>query len=64
MPVQTMQSVAEHQLFKAATPLVAAALIGCITWLFMTVMSVEKELHLFENRAELIMGDFIHGQTV
>ena len=49
MPVQTMQSVAEHQLFKAATPLVAAALIGCITWLFMTVMSVEKELHLLQQ---------------
>ena len=49
MPVQTMQSVAEHQLFKAATPLVAAILIGCVTWLFVTVMNLEKELHLIKE---------------
>ena len=49
MPVQTMQAVAEHQLFKAATPVVAAALIGSVTWLFVTVMNVEKELHLIKE---------------
>jgi len=46
MPVETMQQIAEHQLFKAATPIVAAALIGSVTWLFVTVMGAEKEIHL------------------
>ena len=49
MPVQSMQAIAEHELFKAATPLVAAALIGSVTWLFVTVMNVEKEVHLLQE---------------
>ena len=49
MPVQTMQSVAEHSLFKAALPLVCAALIGSITWLFVTVMDLDKLLHKIED---------------
>ena len=49
MPVETMQAVAEHQLFKAATPIVAAALIGSVTWLFVTVMDLEKDLHLIKE---------------
>ena len=49
MPVQTMQSIAEHQLFKAAMPIVAAALIGSVTWLFVTVMAAEKEIHLLKE---------------
>jgi len=46
MPVQTMQSIAEHQFFKAAMPVVGAALVGTVTWLFVTVMTLEKEVHL------------------
>ena len=49
MPVQTMQSVAEHSLFKAALPLVCAALIGSLTWLFVTVMDLDKLLHKIED---------------
>ena len=49
MPVQTMQSVAEHSLFKAALPLVCAALIGSITWIFVTVMDIDKVLHRVED---------------
>ena len=49
MPVETMQQIAEHQLFKAATPIVAAALIGSVTWLFVTVMGAEKEIHLLNE---------------
>ena len=44
MPIQTMQSVAEHSLFKAALPLVCAALVGSITWLFVTVMDIDLSL--------------------
>ena len=49
MPVQTMQSIAEHSLFKAALPLVTVALIGSITWIFVTVMDLDKVLHKVED---------------
>ena len=49
MPVQTMQAIAEHSLFKAALPIVTAALIGSITWIFVTVMGMDKVLHRVET---------------
>ena len=49
MPVQTMQSIAEHSLFKAALPIICAALIGSITWIFVTVMDLDKVLHRVEE---------------
>ena len=49
MPIQTMQSVAEHSLFKAALPLVCAALVGSITWIFATVMDIDKLVHKIED---------------
>jgi len=49
MPVQTMQAIAEHSLFKAALPLVMVALIGSITWIFVTVMDLDKVLHRVEQ---------------
>ena len=49
MPVQSMQAVAEHQLFKAALPIIAAALIGSVTWLFVTVLEMDKVLHRVEQ---------------
>ena len=49
MPVQTMQAIAEHSLFKTALPLVCAALIGSITWIFVTVMELDKVQHRIED---------------
>ena len=49
MPIQSMQRVAEHSLFKAALPLVCAALNGSITWIFVTVMDIDKVLHRVEE---------------
>ena len=49
MPIQTMQSVAEQSLFKAALPLVCAALVGSITWIFVTVMDIDKLVHKIED---------------
>ena len=49
MPMQTMQSIAEHSLFKAALPIICAALIGSITWIFVTVMDLDKVLHRVEE---------------
>ena len=44
-----MQQVAEHSLFKAALPLVCAALVGSISWIFVTVMDLDKVLHRVED---------------
>ena len=49
MPIQSMQRVAEHSLFKAALPIICAALIGSITWIFVTVMDLDKVLHRVEE---------------
>ena len=49
MPVQTMQNIAELSLFKAALPIICAALIGSITWIFVTVMDLDKTLHRVEQ---------------
>jgi hypothetical protein len=44
-----MQSIAEHSLFKAALPIICAALIGSITWIFVTVLALDKVLHRVEE---------------
>ena len=62
MPVQTMQSIAEHSLFKAALPLICAALIGSITWIFVTVMDLDKILHRVEqSEIPQINADLANG---
>ena len=49
MPVQKMQAIAEHSLFKAALPLVTVALVGSISWIFVTVMELDKVQHRIED---------------
>ena len=49
MPVQTMQAIAEHSLFKAALPIITVALVGSISWIFVTVMSLDKVQHRIED---------------
>ena len=49
MPVQTMQSIAEHQLFKATLPLLFVFVVGSITWIFVTVMDIDKVIHKIED---------------
>ena len=44
-----MQSIAEHSLFKAALPLVTVALVGSISWIFVTVMELDKVQHRIED---------------
>ena len=61
MPVQSMQAVAEHQLFKAAMPLVAAALIGSVTWLFVTVIDIDKKIHVLEDQMVDMEKDVLAG---
>ena len=62
MPVQTMQAIAEHSLFKAALPIICAALIGSITWIFVTVMDLNKVLHrVEESEIPQINADIAQG---
>jgi len=49
MPIQTMQQIAEHSMFKAALPLVTVALVGSISWIFVTVMELDKVQHRIED---------------
>jgi len=42
MANNSIQAVTEHTLVKTFTPLVVAALMGIVGWLFATVMDVEK----------------------
>ena len=49
MPVQTMQTIAAHSLFKAALPIVTVALVGSISWIFVTVMDLDKVQHRIED---------------
>ena len=44
-----MQAIAEHSLFKAALPLVTVALVGSISWIFVTVMELDKVQHRIED---------------
>jgi hypothetical protein len=62
MPVQTMQAIAEHSLFKTALPIICAALIGSITWIFVTVMDLDKTLHkVEESEIPQINADIANG---
>ena len=63
----TIQAVTEHTLVKTFTPLVVAALLAIVGWLFSTVMDVEKialentthieHLHMAEETFEAKMKD-------
>ena len=44
-----MQAIAEHSLFKAALPIVTVALVGSISWIFVTVMELDKVQHRIED---------------
>ena len=64
MPVQTMQAIAEHSLFKAALPLVTVALVGSISWIFVTVMELDKVQHRIEDsEIPQINKDIADGYT-
>ncbi len=49
MPVQSMQNIAEHTMFKAALPIVCAVLIGSISWIFVSIQEIDKSLHRIEE---------------
>ena len=60
-PHESMNQVAEHQFFKAGLPLVTAALIGSVTYLFSTVLNLEKEVFLLKEGKIPVMQTKIDG---
>jgi len=46
---ESMSSVAEHSMVKAATPFVVAAILGLCGWLFTSVMSLEQQVRLLNE---------------
>ena len=60
-PHESMIQVAEHQFFKAGLPLVTAALIGSVTYLFSTVLNLEKEVFLLKEGKIPVMQTKIDG---
>tara|TARA_B100001123_G_scaffold418358_1_gene522248 strand:+ start:599 stop:931 length:333 start_codon:yes stop_codon:yes gene_type:complete len=60
-PHESMVQVAEHQFFKAGLPLVTAALIGSVTYLFSTVLTLEKEVFLLKEGKIPVMEAKIEG---
>ena len=69
----TIQAVTEHTLVKTFTPLVVAALLAIVGWLFSTVMDVEKialentthieHLHMAEETFEEQMEEVVKTLT-
>ena len=45
----SMASVAEHSLVKAATPFIVAALIGFSGWVFSSIMSLQQDVKLISE---------------
>ena len=50
---ESMTSVAEHSMVKAATPFVVAAILGLCGWLFTSVMSLEQQVRLISEGSVL-----------
>ena len=46
---ESMSSVAEHSLVRAATPFVVAGILGLCGWLFTSVMSLEQQVRLLND---------------
>tara|TARA_B100000287_G_scaffold4771_1_gene4650 strand:+ start:2316 stop:2585 length:270 start_codon:yes stop_codon:yes gene_type:complete len=42
MPIKQMEQIAETQMVKAVMPFLVAGILGVVSWLFSTVMDIEK----------------------
>ena len=68
-----LAAAADHAMIKTFTPLVVAALLGIVGWLFTTVMSLEEtvsqnvihleHLHMAEEKFESEMEDLTETIT-
>ena len=60
----TMSAVAEHNLVKAVTPFVVAALIGFSGWVFSSVMSMQQEVKLLKDGSIHNLEEKVDGLSV
>ena len=44
--IETMGQIAEHSLYKASAPIVTTLLLGCVGWLFMTLINLQTNVKI------------------
>lgn len=54
MPIKQMEAVAEAQLVKACLPFAVAGILAVVSWLFSTVMDLEKTT-IKNNQAVIVL---------
>jgi hypothetical protein len=47
--IETMGQIAEHSLYKAFAPVVTTLLLGCVGWLFVTLIDVQTNLKILTD---------------
>ena len=57
MPIKTMENVAEMQLVKALLPFAVAGILAVVSWLFSTVMDLEKKALKNEQAVIVLQSD-------
>ena len=60
----SMASVAEHSLVKAATPFIVAALIGFSGWVFSSIMSLQQEVKLISEGTVHNLEEKVDGLSI
>ncbi len=56
----SMSSVAEHSLVRAATGFVVAGILATTSWLFSSVMSLEQQVRLLNDGTVLNLEEKVH----
>ena len=44
--IETMGQVAEHSVYKAFAPVITTLLLGCVGWLFMTLIDLQTNVRI------------------
>ena len=57
MPIKQMENVAEMQLVKALLPFAVAGILAVVSWLFSTVMDLEKKALKNEQAVIVLQSD-------
>jgi hypothetical protein len=60
----SMASVAEHSLVKAATPFIVAALIGFSGWVFSSIMSLQQDVKLISEGTVHNLEEKVDGLSI
>jgi len=47
--IETMGQVAEHSIYKAFAPVVTTLLLGCVGWLFVTLIDLQTNVRILTD---------------